>query len=165
MTVKRIIKDKVGKVISAARGDSISSVAARLTRHHIGALVVLDEAGGIAGMITEGDVMRAVATGQAYSANVTAQDIMRPCTLTCTTEMTEADLLDIMSENHIHHLPVMSGQQLVGIVSLGDVVRLRREKIREMVTDLERLTDDGRFTAKLKHHRKVRPDLHLALAS
>lgn len=164
MTVKRIMKDKVNKVISAMPGDSISSVAARLTRHHIGALVVLDEAGGIAGLITERDVMHAVAAGQAYSASVTAQDIMRPCILTCTPETTESELLDIMSDNHVHHLPVISNGRLAGIVSLGDVVRLRREKIREMLADLERLADEGRFTANLKHHRTAKAPSLLARA-
>lgn len=164
MTVARIIKDKVGKVISAAPDDSILSVAARLARHQIGALVVLDPAGGIAGLITEGDVVRAVAAGQACSASVTAQHIMRPCTLVCEPDTVESDLLEMMSENHLHHLPVMEGERLAGIVSLGDVVRLRREKIRDMLAELERLADDGRFTANLKRQRKTNPGLSLARA-
>lgn len=164
MTVARIIKDKVGKVITAAPGDSIMSVAARLTRHHIGALVVLDKAGAIVGMIKEADVVRAVASGQACSVGVTAQDIMRHCTLTCAPDTSEAELLELMGENHVHHLPVISDGRLAGIVSLGDVVRLRREKIREMLTELEQLADDGRFTANLKRRRGAPPHLGLALA-
>lgn len=164
MTVARIIKNKVGKVITAQPGDSLLAVAARLTRHHIGALVVLDKAGEITGMIMEGDVVRAVASGTACSGNATAADIMRPCTLTCTPDTPEADLLETMSENHVQHLPVISEGRLAGIVSIGDVIRLRREKIREMLTELEQLADDGRFTANLKRHRNAQVHLTLAKA-
>jgi signal-transduction protein with cAMP-binding, CBS, and nucleotidyltransferase domain len=70
----------------------------------------------------------------------------------------------MMSDNHVQHLPVLSDGRLAGIVSLGDVVRLRREKIREMLTELEQLADSGRFTANLKRRRKAAPHLSLALA-
>ena len=162
MTVARILKDKVGKVITASLDDSILSVSGRLARHHIGALVVLDQAGAISGMIVEGDVIRAVAGGRACDAAVTAQDIMRPCSLTCTPDTSEAELFEVMSDNHVHHLPVTSNGRLVGIVSLGDVVRLRREKIRVMLEEMEKLADDGRFTANLKRHRATRSTPMLA---
>ena len=162
MTVARIMKDKVGRMITAAADDSILSVAARLTRHRIGALMVLDDAGNLAGMILEGDVVRAVAAVQSCSASVTARNIMRPCILSCTPATLESELLEIMSDNHVHHLPVMSAGRLVGVVSLGDVVRLRREKICEMMVELERLAENGRFTANLKHHRNAKPKPSLA---
>jgi len=94
MTVARIIKNKVGRVITARPEDGLMSVAARLTRHQIGALVVLDQAGGIAGMIVEGDVVRAVAGGQACTGTLAARDIMKPCHHSCTPETPESDLLD-----------------------------------------------------------------------
>ena len=156
MTVARIMKNKVGRVITAAPDDSIRSVAARLTRHLIGALVVLDEAGGVAGMILQSDVLRAVAGGQDYQAELTARDIMQPCRFTCSPDTSESDLLEVMSDNHIQHMPVISEGRLSGIVSLGDVVRLRREKIREMLEDLERQTSDGRFTSNLKRLEEAR---------
>lgn len=155
MTVARIMKDKVSRVITAAPEDSIQSVAARLTRHLIGALVVLDGAGGVAGMILQADVMRAVASGQAYDTDLTAQDIMRPCELTCTPDTSEGELLELLSENHIQHLPVITEGRLSGIVSLGDVVRLRRQKIREMLEEIELQTADGRFTSNLKRRRTL----------
>ncbi|MFO1132053.1 MAG: CBS domain-containing protein [Hyphomicrobiales bacterium] len=164
MTVARIIKNKVGRVITAAPGDSILAVAARLTRHHIGALVVLDKAGAIVGMIRENDVVRAVASGQACTIGVTAQDIMNSCKHTCSPDTPEAELLEMMSEHHVQHLPVLSEGRLAGIVSLGDVVRLRREKIREMLSELEQLADHGRFTANLKRPRAGHPHLSMARA-
>lgn len=161
MTVARIIKNKVGRVITARPEDGLLSVAARLTRHQIGALVVLDQAGGIAGMIVEGDVVRAVAGGQACSGTLVARDIMKPCHHSCAPETSESDLLEMMSVNHLQHLPVISAGRLAGIVSLGDVVRLRREKISEMLTELEQQADHGRFTINLRHRRaaQARPTL------
>lgn len=160
MTVARIMKNKVGRVITAAPDDSIQSVAARLTRHLIGALVVLDEAGGVAGMILQADVLRAVAGGKAYEADLTARDIMQPCRFTCSPDTSETELMEVMSDNHIQHMPVISDGVLSGIVSLGDVVRLRREMIREMLADIERQTADGRFTSNLKRRRPA--DAHAA---
>jgi CBS domain-containing protein len=160
MTVARIMKDKVGKVITAAPDDSIRSVAARLTRHLIGALVVLEEDGSIAGMIMRADVLRAVANGQAYDPGLAARDIMRPCGLTCSPGTSEAELLELMSDNHIQHLPVISEGRLSGIVSMGDVVRLRRAKIREMLHEIEQQVADGRFTSNLKRRRPA--SLHAA---
>ena len=160
MTVARIMKTKVGRVITAVPDDSILAVAARLTRHLIGALVVLDEVGGVAGLILQSDVLRAVAAGQAHEADITARDIMQPCRFTCSFDTSEAELLDTMSENHIQHMPVISDGRLSGIVSLGDVVRLRREKIRDMLAEIEWQTADGRFTSNLKRQRPA--DAHAA---
>jgi len=165
MTVARIIKNKVGRVITARPEDGLLSVAARLTRHRIGALVVLDRAGAIAGMIVEADVVRAVAGGEAASGSLTARDIMKPCTHSCTPDTPEAELLELMGENHLQHLPVISAGRLAGIVSLGDVVRLRREKIRDMLADLGQQAADGRFTVNLKRRRASHPRLVLAHAS
>jgi len=162
MTVARIIRNKVGRVITARPEDGLMAVAAQLTRHHIGALVVLDGAGGIAGMILERDVVRAVAGGQALAGTLAARDIMKPMALNCTPETSEAELLEMMSENHLQHLPVIGGGKLLGIVSLGDVVRLRREKIRDMLVELEQQAEDGRFTVNLKRRRAAAPRAALA---
>ena len=112
----------------------------------------------------ENDVVRAVASGQACTIGVTAQDIMNSCKHTCSPDTPEAELLEMMSEHHVQHLPVLSEGRLAGIVSLGDVVRLRREKIREMLSELEQLADHGRFTANLKRPRAGHPHLSMARA-
>ena len=153
MTVARIMKSKVGRVMTAAPDDGIQSLAARLTRHLIGALAVLDEHGNLAGMILQADVLRVVASGHAHDTDLKARDIMRPCGLTCSPDTSEAELLELMDDNQVQHLPVISEGVLSGIVSLGDVVRLRREKIQQMLLEIEQQTADGHFTAKLKHRR------------
>ena len=87
---------------------------------------------------------------------------MRPCILSCTPATLESELLEIMSDSPVQHLPALSAGRLVGVASLGDVVRLRREKICEMMVELERLAENGRFTANLKHHRNAKPKPSLA---
>lgn len=154
MSVAEIIKDKVGAVITATVGDSLQSIAGKLARHHIGAVVVLDAQGGIAGMVLEGDVVRAVANGQACTEQLTAEHVMSPCRFTCRVETTEQELLDVMCTEKVQYLPVISGGRLAGIVSLGDVVRLRRRKIRAMMQDIERQAETERFTSNLQRRRQ-----------
>ena len=98
--------------------------------------MVLDDSGTLAGIIAEADVVRAVAAGEACSASVRARDIMRACNLSCAPHTPASDLLERMSENRVQHLPVLSEGKRIGIVSLGDVLRLRREKIRERLEKL-----------------------------
>lgn len=154
MTVARIMKSKLGAVITAAPGESLHSVAGRLARHGIGTLVVIDAGGRILGMVFERDVVRAVAEGEGQ--DLKARDIMSACTLTCSPESSEGEVLELMCTRHIHYLPVVSQGKLAGIVSLGDVVRLRMEKIREVMIGIEREADSQRFTAGL--HGKRGPD-------
>ncbi len=148
MTVARIMKSKLGAVITAAPGESIQSVAGRLARHGIGALVVVDAGGRIAGMVLERDVVRAVANEEA-AETMTARDVMSACTLTCSPDSSEAELLELMCTRHIRYLPVVKDGKLAGIVSQGDLVRLRMEKIREVMIDIERAAEEQRFTASL----------------
>ena len=153
MTVARIMKSKLGAVITAAPGESIQSVAGRLSRHGIGALVVVDAVGRIAGMVLERDVVRAVADEATVEAT-TARDVMSACNLTCSPESSEAALLETMCTKHVRYLPVVSEGKLVGIVSQGDLVRLRMEKIREVMLDIERAADAQRFTSSLQDRRE-----------
>ena len=142
MTVARIMKSKLGAVITAAPGESIQSVAGRLSRHGIGALVVVER-----------DVVRAVADEATVEAT-TARDVMSACNLTCSPESSEAALLETMCTKHVRYLPVVSEGKLVGIVSQGDLVRLRMEKIREVMLDIERAADAQRFTSSLQDRRE-----------
>lgn len=149
MTVARIIENRIGTVITAAPGESIRAAAERLARHAIGALVVVDAAGTILGMVEEADVVRTLAAGEAAMAAATLRDIMTPCPLTCTPDSTEAELMEIMATARVHYVPVVSRGRLAGVVSMGDVVRLRIAKIREVMAGLERRVEAERFTAHL----------------
>ena len=165
MTVARIMNSKVRTVITAAPGESIRIAAERLARHHIGALVVVDAQGMIAGLVLEGDVVRAMADRETDMDTARVRDIMSSCALTCGLESSEMQVMDLMSAGRVQHIPVISQGRLAGIVSLGDVVRLRMEKIRELMAGIEQQVEAERFTSNLQRRRKAEPRRALALAS
>lgn len=153
MTVARIIHNRIATAITAAPGESIRTAAGRMARHAIGSLVIVDAGGTLVGMVLEADVVRAAAAGEAAMARTSIRDVMQNTTLTCTPDTTEAELMAMMSAACVRHIPVVSGGRLAGVVSLGDVVRLRVEKIREVMADIERQVDAERFTTNLQRRR------------
>lgn len=165
MSVARIMNNKVHAVITAAPGESVRTAAERLARHHVGALVVVDAQGTIVGMVLDGDVVRAAADRDTDIDAATVREIMSSCTLTCGPESSEAEVMDLMSTGRVQYLPVISKGRLSGIVSLGDVVRLRMEKIRELMTDIEQQVEAERFTTILQRRREADAPRALALAS
>lgn len=165
MSVARIMNSKVHTVITAAPGENIRTAAERLARHHIGALVVVDAQGTIAGLVLEGDVVRAIADRETNVDTARIRDIMSNCALTCGLESTELEVMELMSAGRVQHIPVISQGRLAGIVSLGDVVRLRMEKIRELMAGIKQQVEAERFTSNLQRRRETEPLRALALAS
>ncbi|PZF75054.1 hypothetical protein DK847_20180 [Aestuariivirga litoralis] len=127
MAVAHILRQKGAAVITVRPADSVQSIVDTLARHRIGAVVVVDEAGAIAGIVSERDVVRAMAGDLAGVASRTAGDIMTTKVVTCTPADSEADLMQMMTESRIRHLPVVANGRLAGMVSIGDVVKLRIE--------------------------------------
>lgn len=162
MTVARIIHNKIGTVITAAPGENMRTAAERMARHAIGALVIVDAGGSIVGMVLEADVVRTAAAGEEAMAKTVIREVMRNTTQTCTPDSTEAELMTMMSEARAQHIPVVSNGRLAGVVSLGDVVRLRVEKIREVMADIERQVDAERFTSNLQRRRNASQPAALA---
>lgn len=129
MAVAHILRHKGTAVVTVSPGHGIQSVIDTLAQHGIGAVVVVDEAGNIAGIVSERDVVRAMAGDAATVLGKTARDIMSAKVRTCAPGDSEADLMQMMTENRIRHLPVVVEGRLAGMVSIGDVVKLRIETI------------------------------------
>ena len=127
MAVAHILKQKGGNVLTVKPADSVQSIVDTLAKHRIGAVVVVDEAGGIAGIVSERDVVRAMAGSAAGVMAKPAADIMTVKVRTCSPSDTEADLMALMTEHRIRHLPVLAAGKLAGMISIGDVVKLRME--------------------------------------
>ena len=137
MAVAHILKQKGAAVHTVAPGDSVQSIVEALAKHRIGAVVVTDSKGSIAGIFSERDVVRAMAgKGGAVLSN-TAADIMTAKVRTCGPNDTEADLMALMTEHRIRHLPVVSNGKLAGMISIGDVVKLRMEMMERETDDLK----------------------------
>jgi len=137
--IEHILRRKGSDVVTVSAQDPVTSAVAVLGEHNIGALVVAGDDGAIVGILSERDVVRALARDGATVLQQAVGDLMTTEVTTCGLLMTANDLMSVMTERRIRHIPVVSSEdQLVGIVSIGDVVKTR---IDELETERETLHD------------------------
>jgi CBS domain-containing protein len=129
MKVAEILKQKSEGVISVRRSEPIERLSHRLRMARIGAMVVLGEDGALEGIISERDVVHGIAEHGAACLELTVADLMTTRVVTCTPEDSISRIAKIMTESRIRHLPVIEGHKLVGVVSVGDVVKNRMEEM------------------------------------
>jgi CBS domain-containing protein len=136
MQVKHILRDKGREVVTIPGDATLSEAACLLARKRIGALVVRDRDGVVAGILSERDVVRAVAEASvsALAHNVALH--MSRALATCSETDTVDDLMEVMTRRRFRHVPVLDdGDRLAGIVSIGDIVKSRiEESVREAAT-------------------------------
>ena len=129
MKVAEILRQKGAEVITVRPNESIETFSHRLRMAHIGAMVVLDEAGHMKGVISERDVVHGIAEHGARCLSMTVADLMTTRVVTCTPEDNIGRIARLMTENRIRHLPVVEGGKLSGMVSVGDVVKNRLDEM------------------------------------
>lgn len=122
MNVKEILDLKGNFVLTIGPDATVGEAAAVLAENHIGAIVVTDAAGGIAGILSERDVAVSLPKYGAALGDTKISEIMTADVVACNTETTVKQVLDIMVSNGIRHLPVVESDTLKGVVSLRDVV-------------------------------------------
>lgn len=137
MTVAHILTIKGRSVISAAPTETVQGVADLLAKNRIGAVLVRDKTGGLAGIVSERDIVKALAKDGAKALEKTAADIMTSKVRTCGPSDTEAELMSLMTEHRIRHLPVVEDGNLIGMISIGDVVKLRIESIEREAEEMK----------------------------
>lgn len=137
MAVAHILKQKGSTVISVAPSDSVQSIVDILSQHRIGAVLVVDKDGGIAGIVSERDIVRAMAGNAAAVTRKTAGDIMTSKVRTCSPNDTETELVTLMTEHRIRHLPVVANGKLAGMISIGDVVKHRMEMMERETEEMK----------------------------
>jgi len=125
MKVTEILRRKGADVITIWPGASLQSAVERMASRHIGALVVVDDAHKIIGVLTERDVVVALAAGSEKAPALSVKDVMSPRLHTCGPDDTLAELMAVMTEHRVRHLPVVDNGQLLGLVSIGDLVKAR----------------------------------------
>ena len=128
MTVARIINEKGRGVVTAAASASLAEIAALLSEKRIGAVVIVAE-DGIRGIISERDIVRAVAKFGNEALSKLASDWMTARVVMCRPEDTIHDVMQKMTSGRFRHLPVVVDGKLAGIVSIGDVVKHRIEEV------------------------------------
>lgn len=129
MNVETILKRKGNAVQTADCRITLGEAAKILKAKRIGALVLLDETGGLAGIISERDIVCCLAECGAQTAERSVCDFMTRDVATARLSDSLEKLMEIMTEGRFRHLPVVEGDELIGIVSIGDVVKQRMEQI------------------------------------
>lgn len=124
MNVEAILKGKGDEVTTIDMSTKVSRAAHLLTEKKIGALVVMD-GGRVRGIISERDIVRTVSLAGAEALDMEVGQVMTQNVITCTREDTLDQLMSLMTGRRFRHLPVVEEDKLIGIVSIGDVVKHR----------------------------------------
>jgi CBS domain-containing protein len=136
MLVSQILKLKGDVVFTASPGDSVAAVAALLQARRVGAMVVLDQDRDVAGIVSERDIVRIVAERGADGLGQPIAECMTRDVVFAEPAETVDQLLERMTDRRIRHLPVCQDGRLIGIISIGDLVK---SKIAETVAEAETL--------------------------
>jgi CBS domain-containing protein len=129
MNVETILKTKGRDVATIAPGATVAEAVRELGRRGIGALVVSGDGRAVEGILSERDVVRALADSGAALLERKVAEFMTSRVHTCRPEDTIDQLMALMTERRIRHLPVVQDDALCGIVSIGDVVKNRIDEI------------------------------------
>jgi CBS domain-containing protein len=138
MKAKDILQFKRGEVISIAETSTVLQAVATLAKYKIGLLIVNDLSGNFAGVLSERDVVQKCVNSKKDPDQVRVFDIMTPRDKVSIGSEDEEiqEIMNTMTENKIRHLPIFSGEQLKGIVSIGDVIKAILEAKDEEIKSL-----------------------------
>jgi len=135
-TVANILAVKGAEVFRVAPGDSVYEALRILAEKNAGALVVT-EGGKLVGIISERDYARKVALVDRTSRDTLVSEIMSRDVMTVAPTASIEACMELMTERHIRHLPVLENNELVGVVSIGDVVKAVIADLAAMVEQLD----------------------------
>ena len=136
MLVKHILGEKGREVISISGDATLSEAARLLARRRIGAIVVRDESGALAGILSERDVVRAVADESVSALAHPVSAYMTRAVATCSEGDTVEELMEMMTVGRFRHLPVVENDAITGMISIGDVVKTRIAETVQEATSL-----------------------------
>lgn len=136
MTVATILKKKGGGIVSVHQDQTVLEALNILAEHHIGAVFVMGQNNKISGVLSERDIVRALPNAKGKLRAQKVSSIMTRDVIKCDEGDSVETVMAIMTKNKIRHLPVKKGSKLVGVVSIGDVVK---ERIAETEKEAEAL--------------------------
>jgi CBS domain-containing protein len=135
MQVVHILRDKGRDVMTIAPEATMAEAARLLAVKRIGAVIVCDRSGALAGILSERDIVRALSQANADALAHAVSDHMTRDVATCCEADSVDDLMEQMTRGRFRHVPVVENGQLAGIISIGDVVKTRiAETVREAQT-------------------------------
>jgi CBS domain-containing protein len=136
-TVNQLLRVKGGQIYSVAPTDSVLLAIEIMATRHIGALLVMNQ-GVLLGIISERDYARKVILKNRSSHDTPVSDIMTSPAVTVSPEVTVHHCMELMTEGRFRHLPVVESGRVVGMLSIGDLVKAVIEYQKDTIEQLER---------------------------
>ncbi|MEQ1653993.1 MAG: CBS domain-containing protein [Hyphomicrobium sp.] len=129
MNIGQILKTKMRGVSTAHPEDTIEEIATRLAQRKIGAVVIVGENGRVSGIISERDIIRMISEFGARALTMPASAGMTEEVVTCTRVSTLDEIMETMTAGRFRHVPVLEDGALIGIISIGDVVKYHTAEV------------------------------------
>ena len=143
MTVELILKIKGSDVVTVGPEDSIEATASLLSARKIGAVIVKDRDGAVIGVLSERDVVRGIAQAGAAALAKPVKELMTGKVVSCRLHDSITEVMGRMTDRRIRHLPVIEDGKLVGMISIGDVVKQRIDDALLEADELKRYIATG----------------------
>lgn len=135
MLVEAVLNTKDGDIITVTSQSTIGDLIAKLAQHNIGAVLVVDD-GKLVGIVSERDVVRHLAGSAEGFRSQPVAAIMTRSPQTCSRRDTIEEAMNTMSRGRFRHLPVVEDGELVGIISMGDVVKRKIDQAEQEAEEL-----------------------------
>lgn len=129
MRVADLLKDKSSTVMTVEPTLSIEALAARLRAARVGVMIVSRDGHSLDGIVSERDIAYGLAEHGVSLPGMLVEDVMTETVITCTPQDTVAAVAKVMTLRRIRHLPVKEGDAIVGVISIGDVLKSRISEI------------------------------------
>lgn len=143
MILKSILSNKSPGFVSVPPDMRISGVIGILAEKRIGAVLVVKPQNELAGILSERDIVRSLSSHAATTLDMTATQLMTAHPTTATPSTTVAEAMEIMTNGHFRHLPILEDGRLTGLVSIGDVVKARIDQSEHEVESLRTYVAGG----------------------
>lgn len=125
MRINDVLRSKGDAVYTIGPDATVSELLDTLARHNVGALVVSADGGSVDGIVSERDVVRRIQDSGVAVLDSPVSQIMTSSVTTCSEQDSVEDLMRLMTDHRIRHVPVLRDGALVGVISIGDVVKNR----------------------------------------
>ncbi|GEM87482.1 CBS domain-containing protein [Meiothermus granaticius] len=135
-TVRQLLQAKGGSVVTVSPQATVFEALEAMAKHDIGALLVTDES-GLRGIFSERDYARKIVLMGRFSRDTKVEEVMSTDLVTIAPEATVAECMNLMTHHRIRHLPVLDKGVLVGVISIGDVVKAIMSQQELMISELE----------------------------
>jgi CBS domain-containing protein len=137
MRIVDVLRSKGSEVVTVEPGETVARLLALLDEHGIGAMVVSSDGRSVQGIVSERDVVRRLHSDGTALLETTVGEIMTSDVHTCEPDVAIDDLMRLMTDQRVRHVPVVRDGALAGIVSIGDVVKYR---IDELTSERDQLS-------------------------